>query len=82
MLGPKDDIYVTLSSNVPGVPGNKPSNDKTVVPTSPTLETQYPHQISNLKATTMVVICTENPLSDQPNPIQAQLNLKQLCSVR
>ena len=51
MLLPQDDIYVTLPSNVPGVPGNKPSNFKTVLPTPlklngawevALLETHYP----------------------------------------
>ena len=51
MLRPQDDLYVTLPSNVPGVPGNKPSNYKTVLPTPlklngawevALLETHYP----------------------------------------
>ena len=33
MLRPHDDIYVTLPSNVPAVPENKPSNYKTIFPT-------------------------------------------------
>ena len=77
MLRPQDDIYVTLPSNVPVVPGNKPSNFKTVLPTPlklngawevALLETHYPHQIPNFKATTLVVIATEIPQSDQPKP--------------
>ena len=78
MLRPQDDIYVTLPSNVPGLPGNKPSNYKTVLPTPlklngasevALLETHYPHQIPNFKATTLVVICTDDvakPQGDQP----------------
>ena len=77
MLRPQDDIYVTLPSNVPGVPGNKPSNYKTVLPTPlklngawevALLETHFPHQMPNFKATTLVVIATEAPQGDQPNP--------------
>ena len=77
MLRPQDDIYVTLHSNVPGLPGNKPSNYKTVLPTTlklngawevALLETHYPHQILNFKATTLVVIAIETPQSDQPKP--------------
>ena len=83
MLRPQDDIYVTLPSNVPGVPGNKPSNFKTILPTTlklngawevALLETHYPHQIPNFKATTLVVIATETPQNDQPKP---QPNLAQ-----
>ena len=68
MLRRQDHIYVTLPSNVLGVPGNKPSNYKTVLPTPLKLngtwelalfETAYPHQIPNFEATTLVVICTE-----------------------
>ena len=84
MLRPQDDIYVTLPSNVPGVPGIKPSNFKTIRPTPPKLngawevallETHYPHQIPNIKATTLVVICTDDvvkPQGDQPQPLQSQ----------
>ena len=84
MLRPQDDIYVTLPSNVPGVPRNKPSNLKTVLPTPlklngawevAVLETHYPHQIPNFKATTLVVICTEDsekPQLDQPQPYWMQ----------
>ena len=84
MLRPQDDIYVTLPSNVPGVPGNKPSNYKTVLPTPlklnsawevALLDTHYPHQIPNFKATTLVVICTDDvvkPQSDQPQPYWRQ----------
>ena len=77
MLRPQDDIYVTLPSNVPGVPGNKPSNYKTVLPTPlklsgawevAMLETHYPHQIPNFKATTLVVIATETAQSEQLKP--------------
>ena len=84
MLSPQDDIYVTLPSNVPGVPGNKPSNYKTVLPTPlklngawevALLDTHYPHQIPNLKATTLVLIATETPQNDQPKP---QPNLAQV----
>ena len=84
MLRPQDDIYVTLPSNVPGVPGNKPSNYKTVLATPlklngawevALLETHYPHQIPNFKATILVVIATETPQSDQPKP---QPNLAQV----
>ena len=84
MLRPQDEIYVTLPSNVPGVPGNKPSNFKTVLPTPlklngawevALLETHYPHQIPNFKATTLVVIATETAQNDQPKP---QLNLAQV----
>ena len=80
MLRPQDDILVTLPSNVPGVQRNKPSNYKTVLPTSlkingawdvALLETPYPHKIPNFNATTLVVICTEDivkPQGDQPQP--------------
>ena len=75
MLRPQDDIYVTLLSNVPGVPWNKPSNLKTVLPTPlklngalevALLETHYPHQIPNFKATTVVVIAAETAQNDEP----------------
>ena len=81
MLRPQDDIYVTLPSNVPGVPGKKASNYKTVLPTPQKLkgawelallETHYPHQIPNFKATTLVVICIQNTQSHQLKP---QINL-------
>ena len=84
MRRPQHDIYVTLPSNVPGVPGNKLSNFKTVLPTPlklngawdvALLETHYPHQIPNFKATTLVVVCTEKsekPQGDQPQPLQSQ----------
>ena len=90
MLRPQDDIYVTLPSNVPGLPGNKPSNYKTVLQTPlrlngawevALLETHYPHQIPDLKARTLVVICTDDVQSDQqqpnlppPNPPQASVS--------
>ena len=84
MLRPQDDIYFTLPSNVQGVPGNKPSNFKTVLPTPlklngawevALLQTPYPHQIANFKATTHVVICTvksEKQQGDQPQPYWMQ----------
>ena len=91
MLPPQDDIYVTLPSNVIGVTGNKPSNFKRILPTPlklngawevAMLETHYPHQIPNLKARKLVVICTEDspkPQGDQsqpywmqPQPLQSQ----------
>ena len=55
---PQGDVYVTLPSNIPGVPGNKPSNYKTPLPTPLQLngewqvgliETHYPHQLPNFK---------------------------------
>ena len=84
MLRPQEDIYLTLPSNLPGVAGNKPSNYKTVLPTHlklngawevALLETHYPHQIPNFKATTLVVIATETAQNDQPKP---QPNLPQV----
>ena len=57
MLRVQDDIYVTLPRYVPGVPGNKPTNYKTILPTPlklngawevALLETHYNHQIPNL----------------------------------
>ena len=84
MRRPQADIYVTLPSHVPGVPGNKPSNFKTVLPTPlklngawelALLETDYSHQIPNFMATTIVVICTEDivkPQGDQPQPYWMQ----------
>ena len=36
MLRHQDDIALTLPRNVPGVPGNNPSNNKTVLPTPQT----------------------------------------------
>ena len=83
MLRPQDDIYVTLPSNVPDVPGNKPSNYKTVVPTPlklngaweiARLETHYPNQIPNFKATTMAVIAAETAQNDQTKPQLAQVS--------
>ena len=79
MLRPQDDIYVTLPSNVSGVPGNKPSKYKTGLPTPlqingawevALLETHYPHQITNFNATTLVVVRTEN--SGKPQSVQPQ----------
>ena len=81
MLQPQADIEVTLRSNVPPVPGNKPSNYKTVLPTSFNLDgaweiaqhqTHYPHQIPNFKATTLVVICSVKAQSDNPKHIQPE----------
>ena len=84
MLRPQDDIYVTLPSNDPGVPGNKPSNFKTILPTPlkhngawevALLETHYPPQIANFNVATMVVICTEDSpkvQGDQPQPYWMQ----------
>ena len=73
MLRPQQDIYVTLPSNVPGVPGNKPSNYKTVLPRPlklngawvvALLEIHYPPQIPNFNATTLVLISTEDTQSE------------------
>ena len=84
MLRPQVDIDFTLLSNVPGVPGNKPSNYKKGPPDHLTLtggwevaqlETPYQHPIPNFKATTLVVICSETAQSDQTKP---QLNHPQV----
>ena len=77
MLRAQDETYLSLPSNVPVVPGNNPSNYKTVLPTTlklngacevALLETHYPQQITNFKATTLLVIATETAQNAQPKP--------------
>ena len=83
MLRPQEDIYLTLPIHVARVPGNKPSNYKTVLPTPlklngacevALLEAHDPQDIANFKATTLFLIATETPENDQP---KSQPNLPQ-----
>lgn len=80
MRGPQDDVYVTLQSNVQGGPENKPCNNKTILRTPlklnaaldlTLLETLYPHHIRKFKATTLVLIGTDEVQVDQPDSDQS-----------
>ena len=86
MFPRQEDIDLTLPSNVARVPRNKPSNYKTILPTPlkltgawelSLLQTHYPHQIPNFKATKLLVICIENFQGDRPKLIHTQPNPSQ-----
>ena len=64
-LRPREDIYVTLPSNVPGVQGNTPSQYTTILPTPlqlnglwevALLETHYPNDMRNMLSSTIAVV--------------------------
>ena len=64
-LRPRDDIYVTLPSNVPGIQSNTPASYTTVLPTPlklngewevALLECHYPHNMRNLKQCTLGIV--------------------------
>ena len=64
-IRPREDIYVTLPSNVPGVQGNTPSQYTTILPTHiqlngqwevALLDTHYTNDMRNMLSSTIAVV--------------------------
>ena len=76
-LRPRDDFYVTLPSNVPGIQSNTPASYTTVLTTPlklnggwevALLECHYPHNLRNLKQCTLGIVELSFPGSADSQP--------------